>query len=77
VTRIEREVWTSKTAAQSDGRLRRLFAIESRLRRRERRRCVLTPADVVRDPPTILRKKMEDLREVAMSKSVAIGIVTI
>jgi len=28
-------------------------------------------------PPTILRKKMEDLREVATSKSVPIGIVTI
>src|SRR2546426_7418419 len=40
------------------------LAYESRLRRPERRRCVLTPADVVRDTPTILPKKIEELREV-------------
>ena len=34
------------------GRLRRLLACESRLRRPERRTCVLTSADVVRDVST-------------------------
>jgi hypothetical protein len=52
---------------QSDGRLRRLCAIASRLRRAARRRCVLTPAEVVRDAPTFLSKKIEDLREAGES----------
>ena len=47
----------TKTASASS------LAYESRLRRPERRRCVLTPADVVRDELTILPKKIEDLHQ--------------
>jgi hypothetical protein len=38
------------------------LAIESRLRRPERENVCLDIADVVRDAPTILRKKIEELR---------------
>ena len=68
VTRIERRVWTSKecgerATAASAGSL----ACESRRRRPERRRCVLTFADVVRDELTIVYKKIEELRVSARS----------
>ena len=39
------------------------LADESRLRQPKRRRCVLTPADVVRDELTILEKKIEEIVE--------------
>jgi hypothetical protein len=43
------------------------LACESRLRRPERRGCVLTAADVVRDAPTILYKKIEEILEASRS----------
>jgi hypothetical protein len=52
------------TAASADS-----LADESRLRRPARSRCVLTPADVVRDELTILPKKFEDVREVHPARS--------
>jgi hypothetical protein len=51
------------TAASADS-----LAFESRLRRPTRRTCVLTLADVVRDEPIILRKKIEDARAAGKTK---------